>query len=129
MSSHKPIRAALLSYGMSGEVFHGPLLAAHPGFELAAVLQRKSETARAHYPSIRIARTLDDVLQDPSIELVVVNTPNETHFEFTAKVLEAGKHVIVEKPFTTTVAEGEKLIALANKKQKVISVFQNRRWD
>src|SRR5438105_4239677 len=103
MSSHKPIRAALLSYGMSGEVFHGPLLAAHPGFDLAAVLQRKSDTAKIHYPTVRISRTMDDILQDPGIEVVVVNTPNETHFEFTTKVLEAGKHAIVEKPFTTSV--------------------------
>ncbi|HWA34333.1 MAG TPA: Gfo/Idh/MocA family oxidoreductase, partial [Cyclobacteriaceae bacterium] len=122
MSSSSPIRTALLSYGMSGEVFHGPLLAAHRGFELTSVLQRKSDTARSHYQSVKIVRTMDEVLRDPEIELVVVNTPNETHFDFTTKVLEAGKHAIVEKPFTTTVSEGEKLIALAKSKGKVLSV-------
>ncbi len=129
MSSSKPIRTALLSYGMSGEVFHGPLLEAHSGFELTTVLQRKSDTAKSHYPSVKIVRTLDEILRDPELELVVVNTPNGTHFDFTSKVLEAGKHAIVEKPFTSTVGEGEKLIALAKSKGKMLSVFQNRRWD
>ncbi len=119
----------MLSYGMSGEVFHGPLLSAHRGFDLAVVLQRKSDTAKTHFPSVRIVRSLYEILQDQSIELVVVNTPNETHFDFTAKVLEAGKHAIVEKPFTTTVSEAQQLIALAKSKGKILSVFQNRRWD
>ena len=129
MDPHQPITTALLSYGMSGEVFHAPLLAVHPGFRLKAVLQRKSDSAKGHYPDINVVRNLEDILADPHIDLVVVNTPNETHFDFTAKALEAGKHVVVEKPFTNTVHEAQQLIALAKKKNKVLSVFQNRRWD
>jgi scyllo-inositol 2-dehydrogenase (NADP+) len=124
-----PIVTAILSYGMSGEVFHAPLLNVHPGFQLKSVLQRNSNTAQQHYPSIKIVKSLDDILHDPEIELVVINTPNETHYDFTVKALEAGKHVIVEKPFTNTVDEAQKLIALAKKKNKIISVFQSRRWD
>jgi scyllo-inositol 2-dehydrogenase (NADP+) len=129
MSSTRPINTALLSYGMSGEVFHAPLLEAHPGFYLSKVLQRSSDKAKLRYPNIQVVRTLDEVLSDGEIELVVVNTINDTHYDFACKALQAGKHVVVEKPFTNTVSEGEKLIALANEQGKMLSVFQNRRWD
>lgn len=129
MNSSKPIVTALLSYGMSGEVFHAPLLDVHAGFVLKSVLQRRSEKVREHYPSVTVVRTLDDILLDGEIELVVVNTPNETHFDFATRALEAGKHVVVEKPFTNSVKEGEALIDLAKRKGKMISVFQSRRWD
>jgi scyllo-inositol 2-dehydrogenase (NADP+) len=125
----KPINTALLSYGMSGEVFHGPLLMANPGFHLSAVVQRKSDSAHQHYPSIKVIRTVDEVIQDPDIELVIVNTPNETHFPFAVKAMEAGKHVVVEKPFTVTVKEADELIELSKKKNKILTAFQNRRWD
>ncbi|CAN5428960.1 Gfo/Idh/MocA family oxidoreductase [soil metagenome] len=129
MNSTRPICTAILSYGMSGEVFHAPLLAVHPGFNLKTILQRTSDKAREHHPSVKVLRSIDDIVSDSEIELVIVNTPNETHYDFTVKMLEAGKHVVVEKPFTNTTAEGLKLIALAAKKKKILSVFQNRRWD
>ena len=124
-----PIKTALLSYGMSGEIFHAPLLAVDPGFALTLVVQRNSEKAKQRYPSIKIARHVNEVFRDDSIELVIINTPNETHFPFASQALEAGKHVIVEKPFTVNVQEAEKLIDLAIKKNKLLTVFQNRRWD
>lgn len=124
-----PIVTALLSYGMSGEVFHAPLIEAHPGFALHTVVQRKSTKANARYPKVKIVNTIDEVLVDNSIELVVINTPNETHFDFTTRALEAGKHVVVEKPFTVNVSEASTLLALAKKKNRTLSVFQNRRWD
>ncbi len=124
-----PIKTALLSYGMSGEIFHAPLLAVDPGFTLASVVQRTSDKAKQRYPSIKIARHVNEVIEDPSIELIIINTPNEFHFPFASQALEAGKHVIVEKPFTVNVHEAEKLIDLANKKNKLLTVFQNRRWD
>ena len=124
-----PIKTALLSYGMSGEIFHAPLLAVDPGFALTLVVQRNSDKAKQRYPGIKIARQVNDVFQDDSIELVIINTPNETHFPFASQALEAGKHVIVEKPFTVNVQEAEKLIDLASKKNKLLTVFQNRRWD
>ncbi len=125
----KLINTALLSYGMSGEVFHAPLLMTHPGFNLKTVVQRKSDSSNKHYPSIKVVRTVDEVIQDPGIELVIVNTPNETHFPFAVKALEAGKHVVVEKPFTVGVSEANELIELSITKNKILTVFQNRRWD
>lgn len=124
-----PVKTALLSYGMSGEIFHAPLLRAHPGFNLSAIVQRNSTKASLRYPDIKIAKSIDEVIADKSIELVIVNTPNETHYEFTAAVLESGKHAIVEKPFSVTSREANDLIALGKKAGKVLSVFQNRRWD
>jgi scyllo-inositol 2-dehydrogenase (NADP+) len=121
------IRTAVLSYGMSGEVFHIPLLIAHKGFEVVSILHRNTQKPVRHtYP---VARDYGDLLKDPSVELIIVNTPNETHFSFAAKALKAGKHVIVEKPFTVTVKEADELIALAKEQNKLLSVFQNRRWD
>lgn len=124
-----PINTALLSYGMSGEIFHAPLIAAHAGFRLAKVVQRRSATAQNRYPSVTVVNSIDDVLRDDAIELVVINTPNETHYDFTVRVLDAGKHAIVEKPFSVTTAEADALIDLAEKRDRVLTVFQNRRWD
>ncbi|MFO7657945.1 MAG: oxidoreductase [Bacteroidales bacterium] len=125
----KPIITALASYGMSGSIFHAPLLHAHPGFKLTTVMQRTSDSAKEKYPGLKIVKSFDELLNDDETELIVVNTPDNTHYEFASRALEAGKHVVVEKPFTPTVTEGEKLIGLAVKKGKVLSVFQNRRWD
>lgn len=125
----KPISTALLSYGMSGLVFHGPLINAHPGFSLSTIVQRKSSIAPALFPMVKIAQQVDEVMQDFTIELVVINTPNETHYEFSRKALEAGKHIIVEKPFTVTTTEANQLIQLAKTKRKTLTVFQSRRWD
>jgi predicted dehydrogenase len=129
MSEHQSINTAILSYGMSGEIFHAPLLTAHEGFRLAKILERSKDRARQRYPDVAIVRSLNDILSDDSIELVVVNTPHESHFELALKVLEAGKHAVVEKPFVTSASEGERLIKIANKQGRVLSVFQNRRWD
>jgi predicted dehydrogenase len=121
----KPIGTALLSYGMSGYVFHGPLLKTHSGFDILAVYQRSRKSpSHAFTPVYEIA----DILSSPEIELVIVNTPNEYHFEHAKMALEAGKHVVVEKPFTVTKAEAMSLITLSEKTGKVLTVFQNRRW-
>lgn len=129
MMEIKPIQTALLSYGMSGEVFHGPLIHANPGFALSMIVQRRSNTANQHYPSCKVVKNVDEAINDPTIELIVINTPNESHFSYTSKALLAGKHVVVEKPFTVTTQEADDLIALAAKQKKTLTVFQNRRWD
>src|SRR6187551_2645912 len=108
MSTVRPIVTALLSYGMSGEVFHAPLLEVHEGFYLRKVLQRSSDKAKLRYPDVEVVRTLNEVLSDKEIELVVINTTNDTHYDFARQALEAGKHVVVEKPFTNTVDEGQR---------------------
>lgn len=123
------IKTALCSFGMSGWVFHAPFIHLHDGFELYAVFERTKSLAEEKYPGIITYRSLEVMLQDDQIELVVVNTPNYTHFDYARQALLAGKHVVVEKPFTTTVAEAEELIALAEKQNRKIAVYQNRRWD
>jgi predicted dehydrogenase len=124
-----PIRTAILSYGMSGKLFHAPFLHVHPGFELYGVWERTKNEAIGKYPEIKTFRSLEELLSDSSIELVIVNTPNITHFEYARHALLAGKHVIVEKPFTVTTDEAEQLITLANEKKKLLSVYHNRRFD
>jgi predicted dehydrogenase len=124
-----PINTALCSFGMSGWVFHAPFLNINPGFNLYAVWERTKNLAVEKYPSIKTYRTLEDMLADNSVELVIVNTPNNTHYEYAKKALNAGKHVVVEKPFTVTVKEGKELIELAKKQNKKLSVYQNRRYD
>lgn len=129
MEKEKQIVAGMTSFGMSGLVFHGPLLDVHPGFHLKSVLQRTKDTARDKYEHIEIARTIDELVQDPEVELVVVNATNDTHYLHARMALEAGKHVVIEKPMTNTIEEGKELIKLARDKGLVLSVFQNRRWD
>ena len=123
------IQVGLASFGMSGMVFHAPILTHHPGFQLSKILERSKNEVKKIYPDITSVRSFDELIDDDRIELVVVNTPDITHFEYARKALEAGKHVVVEKPFTRTLAQGEDLLSLADKKNRVLSVFQNRRWD
>ena len=123
------INTAILSFGMSGKLFHAPFIQVHPGFNFYAVWERSKNLAQQIYPGVKTCRTLEELLADTAVELVIVNTPNYTHYDYTKKALEAGKHVVVEKPFTVTVAEGDALIALAKKQNKILSVYQNRRYD
>jgi scyllo-inositol 2-dehydrogenase (NADP+) len=122
------IKTALLSYGMSGKVFHAPFIEFHDGFELVGSWERSKKLIQHDYPNVKSYATLEEVLHD-DIDLVIVNTPVETHFEYGKKVLLAGKHAVVEKAFTTTVAEAQELVNLAKEKGLKLSVFQNRRWD
>ena len=123
------IRTGLLSYGMSGKLFHSPFLHINPGFDFYAVWERSKNSATEKFPQVKTYRILDDLLSDNDVEAVIVNTPNYTHYDYAKRSLQAGKHVVVEKPFVVTVAEGEELTALAKEKSKVLSVYQNRRYD
>ncbi|WP_062059108.1 Gfo/Idh/MocA family oxidoreductase [Cellvibrio sp. OA-2007] len=123
------LNVALCSYGMSGKVFHAPLITAETGLQLHSILQRSEPTALADYPQVNIVKTFDEILANPDIDLIVVNTPNEFHYPMTKAALLAGKHVVVEKPFTLSLAEGNELIALAERQQKILSVFQNKRLE
>lgn len=123
------IKVGLAAYGMSGQVFHAPFISTNPHFELFKIVERSKELSKERYPDATIVRSFEELIKDPAIELIVVNTPDSTHYEYTRLALEAGKHVIVEKPFTSTTEEGEELIALAAEKDLMLSVYQNRRWD
>jgi scyllo-inositol 2-dehydrogenase (NADP+) len=125
----KQISTAVLSYGMSGRVFHCPLLEAHAGFSLDGIVIRKPGQVVERHPKANIYQSIQEVLQTPSIELVIVNLPNAFHYSVASAVLKAGKHVVLEKPFTITEAEGERLIHEAESADRMLTVFQNRRWD
>jgi predicted dehydrogenase len=114
---------------MSGKLFQAPFLAAHSGFDLYAVTERSEKKAKNQYSSVISYDTVEEILADPDIELVVVNTPNYTHFDFAHRALLAGKHVLVEKPFTVTSEEAKILFAEARKNDLHILPYQNRRYD
>lgn len=123
------VKVGLCAFGMSGKVFHAPFLKEHPGFFMSAVVERSKEDSKEKYPDAEIYRSVEEMLKNTDIEVVVVNTPVQTHFEYVKMALEAGKNVIVEKPFTVTVSEAEELANLAENKNLFLSVYQNRRFD
>lgn len=123
------VKVGLCAFGMSGKVFHAPFLKQHPGFFLSAIVERSKEESKLQYPDAVIYHSVEEMLQNADIDLVVVNTPVQTHFEYTKMVLEAGKNVIVEKPFAVNVEEAEELVRIAESKNLFISVYQNRRFD
>lgn len=125
----KPIKTALLAYGLSGKIFHAPFLATNKGFELSAVLERNSPKAKNDFPNVESYSSLEKLLEDHSIELVVVNTPNNTHFELAKKSLQAQKHVVLEKPATSTPEEFKELVTIAKSVNKKLFIYQNRRWS
>lgn len=124
-----PIQTGLLAYGMSGRIFHAPFLEAHPAFTLRAVVERSRKQMQQTYPHTISYDSVADLLRDPAIELVVVNTPNDTHFELACEALRAGKHVLIEKPVGTTAANIEALFALGREMDRQVFGYQNRRWD
>lgn len=123
------LKVGLLAYGMSGKVFHAPFVSTHPGFKLHAVLERNQKQAAAAYPEIVSYNTIDDLLADETIDLVIVNTPNYLHYQHAKQALNAGKHILVEKPFTATSTQAKEIFELAKKVQKQALVYQNRRYD
>lgn len=127
--SKKQLNAGILSYGMSGKLFHAPFLSQHEGFKLRAVTERTKKSAQQNYPDIISYDSVGELLEDGNIDLVVVNTPNYLHYEQTKAALEHGKHVLVEKPFVPDRKQAEELFELSERLGKKIFVYQNRRWD
>lgn len=125
----KPIVTGLMAYGMSGRIFHAPFLTTNPGFKLKAVVERHEKKANSRYPDVISLNSIDALLADDEIELIVVNTPNNTHFDFTMQALNAGKHVLLEKPAGATGAEVKTMFGLARQKNLHLMIYQNRRWD
>lgn len=124
-----PLRVGLVGYGSAAKTFHAPLIAATPGLELVAVASRRPDQVRAERPLLDVEAAPEALFARADIDLVVIPTPNETHHALARAALLAGKHVVVDKPFTVTVAEGCELEALARDTGRVLSVFHNRRWD
>ena len=122
------IRTALVSFGISSKTFHAPFLSILPGYDLVSVVERHGASSKEMYPSVKVVSSIEKLLHDDSIELVVITSPNETHFPYAKMAMEAGKHVVVEKPFTNTSEEARQLITLAEVTGKVCAVYQNRRY-
>ena len=122
------IRTGVVGYGLAGRVFHAPFVHAVPELELTAIVQRTGDTAKQAYPEAAQMRSLDELLAS-DVELAVIGTPSHTHFALSKQALEAGKHVVCDKPVTTTSAQAEELEALAKSKGLLFFPFQNRRWD
>lgn len=122
------IRTGLIGYGLGGMAFHAPLIHAVPELELAAVATSRAEAVAERYPNAAVTGT-DALIADPSIALVAISTPNDSHFPLAKAALLAGKHVVIDKPFTNSVAEAQELEALAKAGNLVLSAFHNRRWD
>ena len=125
----REIKVGLIGYGMAGRVFHAPVITAAPYLRLTRVVERRSQTSRERYPWVEVASEAATLFEDEEIELVVVATPSSSHFELARQALLAHKHVVVDKPFTLTSAQAQELIELARQQRKVVSAFQNRRWD
>ncbi len=124
-----PINVGLVGFGHAGRVFHAPLIHANPNLRLSHLLERHGDEAQKRYPEAKVVRDLESLLRESSVHLIVVATPNTSHLEIAAQALQAGKHVVVDKPFTITSADADELIAISKKVGRVLSVFQNRRWD
>ena len=119
----------LIGFGMAGRIFHAPVIQSVPNLRLKKVVERHSNESRQRYPWVEVVSDATALLQDEEISLVVIATPNASHFELAQQSLRANKHVVVEKPFTTTSAQAQELIDLAQRQNRVISVYHNRRWD
>lgn len=123
------VRVGLIGFGLAGQAFHAPMIRGIAGMELACVLERNSDNAKKRYPNVRVARTLEELLSDPTINLCAIATPNDTHFSYAKACLEAGRHVVVDKPFTPSMAEAEELVRLAESRGLIVTVYQDRRFD
>ncbi|HYE11120.1 MAG TPA: oxidoreductase [Patescibacteria group bacterium] len=126
------IKTAIIGYGMAGSIFHSPILSSMNNFDLVKIYTTNTDSIKAIerlYPDTMVVSDVKEILSDETIELVVIASPNTHHFSLAKEALLAGKHVVVDKPFTVTSAEADELICFAQKQNKMMSVFQNRRWD
>ncbi|WP_147197479.1 oxidoreductase [Pantoea sp. CCBC3-3-1] len=123
------IRVGLVGYGFASKTFHAPLINGTSGMELAAVSSSDAAKVHADWPAVQTVADAQALFDDASIQLIVIPTPNDTHFPLAKAALNAGKHVVVDKPFTVTLSQARELEALAKAKGLLLSVFHNRRWD
>src|SRR2546421_961149 len=129
----KTLRVAIIGYGLAGSVFHAPLVSAVAGMEVAAIVTsnpRRQEHAQRDFPDARVLSTVDELWRHPShYDLVVVASPNRTHVPLGIAAMEAGLPVVIDKPMAASVADAEQLLATSKDSGKLLTVFQNRRWD
>jgi len=123
------IKTAITSFGMSGLVFHGPLLKVNQGFEVVNILERSKNISQKLFPEAKIVRSYNEILGNSEVELVIVNTPDKFHYQMAKQALLSGKHIVVEKPVTLDSIQATELVNLAREKGLIFTVYQNRRWD
>lgn len=122
------IHVGLVGFGLAGKTFHAPFISLVDGLHLSAIARTSGESDPA-YPGVKFVRSVEGLLADDEIELVVVATPNDTHVPIARECLLAGRNVVVDKPLAPTLNEAEELVELAKSQRRLITVFQNRRWD
>ncbi|MDH5476531.1 MAG: Gfo/Idh/MocA family oxidoreductase, partial [Cyclobacteriaceae bacterium] len=122
----KNINVGLASFGMSGKVFHAPIIEQNPNFNLKLIVERSKTNSKKIYPTARIVTDFCELLNSPEIDLIVINTPTYLHFEMAKQALLAGKHIVLEKPMTATSLEAEELIKIAENKNLVIAVYHSK---
>jgi predicted dehydrogenase len=123
------LKIGIVGYGYASQVFHAPLIASVPGLQLAAIASGNPAKVAADWPGLAVDPSPEALFRRPELDLVVIATPNDTHGPLASQALAAGKHVIVDKPFTLTLAEARALQDRAEQAGRLLSVFHNRRWD
>ena len=125
----RDIGVGLIGYGLGGRAFHAPYVAATPGMELRAVVSRDTAKVQADLPGMRVVPSVDALLAEPGIDLVIVSSPDALHAEHALAALGADKHVLIDKPFATTLADARRIAEAAEERGRIVTAFQNRRWD
>jgi len=125
----KQINTGIIGFGLSGRVFHAPFLHTHPGFNLKKIVERNSTESKKIYPYVEVVSDYKNLIKDKNLDMIVVCTQNTLHFSMVKESLLAGKHVVVEKPFTPNSKQADELIKIAEKVNRKIFVYHNRRWD
>lgn len=123
------VGVGLIGYGFGGRVFHAPVIASVPGLALRGIVERSTQYATRDFPSVRVFRSHEELIAQPDVDLVVVSTPNPTHFEIAMLALESGKHVVIDKPMAVSSGQAAALEARALQRQLILSPYHNRRWD
>ncbi|MGV3658060.1 MAG: Gfo/Idh/MocA family oxidoreductase [Chitinophagaceae bacterium] len=124
----RKINTALVGFGMTARVMHAPFLATAENYNVTTVVERHKEDSKTIFPNAQIVRSLEEVLEDKDVELVIITTPNSSHYTYAQQALQAGKHVVLEKPFTITSTDAAQLVQTAKEEEKVLSPFHNRRY-
>ncbi|MEQ9208576.1 MAG: oxidoreductase [Pseudomonadales bacterium] len=123
------IRVGIIGYGFSAATFHIPFIQTSPEFELSAICSSRPETVNQDFPELDTFKSLETMLDSGKVELAIITSTNEYHYEMAKRCLERGIHVVLEKPMVTSSNEATALIELTQTKSAIFSVFQNRRWD
>lgn len=124
----QPLNVGIVGFGMTAQVMHAPFLKTNPHYNVTAVVERHSEKSKAFFPDTTVVRSFEDLLERPDVEVVIITTPNESHYDYASRAAEAGKHVVLEKPFTITSADAAALVQRSKTTNRIISPFHNRRY-